>query len=165
MQVPEVSAPGIIPYGLAGNFCEECGQAKMSRLFEVLTGCKTCDEVITRHRCTGRPDIGSLADGQAWECPDCGSRWAPRTVQEACADCCGDCGHTVTVRRWDSEEGPRTDTAPRYSPAPWTPFRNALRDSVAAILAPPARASHPGSCYRTASGAQVHVKPGCRCQR
>ena len=65
---------GILAYDLAGNWCEECGRAKSFRLFPgVLTGCKTCDEVITRHRCTKRPD---LAAGGSWTCPDCGkTQW------------------------------------------------------------------------------------------
>lgn len=47
---------GINLYDLAaGYFCEECGQPKGLRLFDNLTGCATCDDVITTHRCTGLP--------------------------------------------------------------------------------------------------------------
>lgn len=38
-----------------------------------------------------------------------------------------------------------------YGIAPWTPFRNRLPSA--------------SKCYRLASGARVHVKPGCRCPR
>ena len=53
-----VSENGIIAYDLgAGMFCEECGRPKSFRLWPgTRTGCKTCDEVVTRHRCTKRPD-------------------------------------------------------------------------------------------------------------
>ncbi len=119
---------GIVPYGLAGRFCcEECGQAKSFRLWPgMLTGCKTCDEVITRHRCTSRPDISEVADGQSWECRECGSTWTPRAREEDCPDCCGECGHQVTVRHWEVVEGDRIGSAPRYRPEPFTPFRNRI---------------------------------------
>jgi len=161
---------------LAANWCEECGQAKSFRMWPgTLTGCATCDEVVTRHRCTGRPDIDALADGQAWVCPDCGSTWTPRTETEDCLDCCGACGHQVTVRRWDSEKGDRIDSAPRHEPEPFTPLRNAIYQTVRTltdlpkvspwrgITPPPAGPS--GSCYRMGGGSMVHVKPGCRCLR
>ena len=136
-------------YGLAGNWCEECGRAKSFRLFPgTLTGCGLCDEVVTRHRCTGRPPIEDLADGQTWECPECGSTWTPRTEERDCPDCCGDCGHQVAARTWDSEKGGRIDTAPRHVPQPFTPFRNRFA----------------GPCYRTDGGIMTHVKPGCRCK-
>ena len=148
-----VTGPGVIPFDLAGNWCGECGRPKAFRLHDMLTGCGECDEVVTRHRCTGRPDITQLADGQAWECPDCGSRWTPRSREEACADCCGDCGHTVTVRKWDYEEGPRLADAPRHVPLPYQPIRYA-----------PFRAAPSRSCYLTASGLPVHYR-GCGCPR
>lgn len=76
----------------AGHSCAECGRHKATRLLylgsppaswtrgpntapqQSLTGCQTCDEVITRHRCTGRPSLESMADGQAWTC-ECGTTW------------------------------------------------------------------------------------------
>lgn len=153
-----MSENGIIAYDLAGNWCEECGRAKIYRMWPgALTGCKTCDEVVTRHRCAGRPDIGEMSDGQSWECRDCGSTWTAGSEEEACPDCCGECGHRVTVRRWNVAEGERMVTAPRYKPQPFAPFR---------YLFPRPAVSRPGpfgSCHRTASGIMVHVKPGCRC--
>ena len=119
---------GFLAYGLAGNWCEECGRAKSYRLWPgTLTGCKTCDEVVTRHRCTSRPDISEMAGGQSWECRDCGTTWTAGSEEEPCPDCCGDCGHVVTVRRWSFTKGDRIDAAPRYEPKPWTPFRDRLR--------------------------------------
>lgn len=158
---------GIFAYGLGhGFFCEECGKAKSQRLFGMLTGCGTCDEVITSHRCTGRPDLDGLADGESWECPDCGSKWTPRSEERDCPDCCGACGHRVTARTWDTEEGSRLATAPRYKPEPWTPLRNALRETANALAAPPRRdPPGPGACYRMGNGSMVHVRPGCRCPR
>ena len=117
---------GIVPYDLAGMFCcEECGRPMSLRMWPgTLTGCETCDELITRHRCTSRPDIGELADGQSWECRECGSTWTPRAGNEDCPDCCSECGHQTTVRRWEVAEGDRIGGAPRYQPQPFTPFRN-----------------------------------------
>lgn len=154
-----MSENGAIAYDLAGNWCEECGRAKSYRLWPgTLTGCKTCDEAITRHRCTGRPAVTDRAPGQKWECPDCGSFWMLAEEEDYCPDCCGDCGHKVVTRRWNlAEEGDRMATAPRFRPQPFTPFRN---------LIPRPAASRPGSfgsCHRTAGGIMVHVKPGCRC--
>jgi hypothetical protein len=167
-----VTETGIIPYDLAiGMFCEECGRAKSFRLWPgMLTGCKTCDEVITRprHRCTGRPDRDGIHVGASWGCPDCGTIW---TAVER-EDLCGECGQGIGIMRktWDSVPGDRIDTAPKYDPPPpFMPFRNLFRD----ITAPPAysawrgRAFAPaplGECYRMASGAKVHVRPGCRCK-
>lgn len=123
-----MSENGVYAYDLAGNWCEECGQAKSFRLFPgTLTGCKTCDEVITRHRCTGRPDLDALAVGESWECPDCGSVWSAGEETKDCPDCCGDCGHLVTVKRWSVVEGDRVATAPRYKPEPFAPFRKLRR--------------------------------------
>jgi uncharacterized protein (DUF983 family) len=160
---------GILMYDLAGNWCEECGRAKSYRLFPgTLTACKTCNEVVTRHRCTGRPDPGDIHVGASWGCPDCGTLW---TAVER-EDLCGECGQVIgTMRKtWDSVPGDRIDTAPKYDPPPpFIPFRNLFRD----ITAPPAysawrgRAFAPaslGECYRMASGAKVHVRPGCRCK-
>jgi hypothetical protein len=117
---------GIIPYGLAGNWCEECGRAKSFRLWPGnLTGCTACDEVVTRHRCTRRPDLGAIALGVPWECPDCGTRWTAGEQEEAC-ETCGQ--GTGTMRRvWDSVPGDRIGTAPRYKPEPFAPFRNPPR--------------------------------------
>ena len=116
---------GILAYDLAGNWCGECGRAKSYRLWPgVLTGCKTCDEVVTRHRCSDkRPDLGSLALGESWICPDCGSTW---TAVEA-EDTCGECGRPGMVKGWDAVPGDRVDTAPRRVPQPWTPFRTITR--------------------------------------
>lgn len=149
---------GIALYDLAaGWFCGSCGQATSYRIWPgVLTGCRECDEVITRHRCTKRPDMDDLADGQTWECRDCGSRWTPVTQEQDCADCCGECGHQVLVRRWDVVEGPRLASAPRHEPPSWTPFRNLISRPVSAL-------QPMGSCYRHRAGFMVHVKPGCRC--
>ena len=162
---------GIIPYDLIGSWCEECGRAKSFRLWPgMLTGCKTCDEVITRprHRCTGRPDRDDIHVGASWGCPDCGTLW---TAVER-EDLCGECGQGIGIMRktWDSVPGDRIDTAPKYDPPPpFMPFRNLFRD----ITAPPAysawrgRAFAPaplGECYRMAGGARVHVRPGCRCK-
>ena len=166
----DVTETGILMYDLAGNFCEECGRAKSFRLWPgMLTACKTCDEVITRHRCTGRPEPDDLDVGTPWTCPDCDSTWT--VVEEAvwCSEC--GCPECRTEKVWRvSFYGDRIDTAPKYDPPPpFMPFRNLFRD----ITAPPAysawrgRAFAPaplGECYRMASGAKVHVRPGCRCK-
>ena len=122
-----MTGPGIIPYDLAGNWCEECGQAKSYRLWPgVLTGCAACDEVVTRHRCTdsGRPELDNLGPGASWACPDCGTVWSVVEREETCGECGQDIG---TMRReWDSVPGDRIDTAPRHDPQPYTPLRNRL---------------------------------------
>jgi hypothetical protein len=123
-----VTETGWLPYDLAGNFCEECGRAKSFRMWPgVLTGCKTCDKVVTRHRCTdsGRPDLDALDSGASWECPDCGSVW---TVTEEAA-WCPECGHGEcnTEKGWTASPGDRIDTAPRHVPQPFMPFRNRFR--------------------------------------
>jgi hypothetical protein len=149
---------GILMYDLAGNWCEECGQLKMQRAFSGLTDCGTCNEAITRHRCTKRPDLGP---GQSWECPDCGTAWTAGEEEETC----GECGQGIgTMRKtWDSVPGDRIDDAPRHAPEPvplWTPFRDLLPRRPA-IYDPPGPF---GECYTMASGAKVHVRPGCRCK-
>lgn len=153
------SEQGIRPYDLAGNWCKECGRLKMNRLLDVLTGCLACDEVITRHRCTGRPDLDALAVGDSWECTDCGSVWSAGEEEKPCPDCCTECGHRIVVKRWFVIEGERLDTAPRYKPEPFAPFRNVF------ISRRVTRPLSLGACYRTRSGQQVHVKPECRCKR
>jgi hypothetical protein len=116
-----VSENGILLYDLAaGNFCEECGRAKSLRLFPgTLTGCTTCDEVVTRHRCVTRPDLDV---GQSWECPDCGTVWTATEKEQTCDEC----GQGIGKMRkaWDAVPGDRVDTAPRYTPHPPAPFRN-----------------------------------------
>ena len=144
---------GWLPYDLAGNWCEECGRAKSYRLWPgVLTGCKTCDEVVTRHRCMKRPDLDV---GQSWECPDCGTLWTAAEEEETC----GECGQGIgTMRRtWNSVPGDRIDSAPRYEPRPFTPLRNLFAGTSRSAVSPPS------SCYTMANGSMVHVKPGCRC--
>ena len=108
------------PYRRGQKFCEECGFAKSLRLFPgMLTGCATCDEVVTRHHCTGRPDVTL---GASWTCPGCGTVWTAREEEETCESCGQGIG---TMRRaWDTIPGDRLDTAPRYVPQPFTPFRN-----------------------------------------
>ena len=156
-----MTGTGWLPYGLSVNFCEECGRAKSLRLFDMLTGCKTCDEVITRHRCTKLPPVTDRAPAQDWECPDCWSIWVLVREEEACPDCRAGCGHMVARRRWEVEEGgDRMDAGPRRDPQPFTPFRNAIYQP-----ARPSAVSLPGSCYRAAAGFAVHVRPGCRCPR
>jgi hypothetical protein len=149
---------GVAPFDLAGNWCGECGQPKINRLFDVLTGCPECDEVITRHRCTARPDRADLGTGDTWECPDCGAVW--QAIEQAGP--CGECGQDVREPGWDSTPGPYLDTAPRHEPAPsmFAPFRNLLPRRR-----PPQRAGQPGACYRLPSGSMVHVMAVCRCGR
>jgi hypothetical protein len=104
----------------AGNFCEECGRAESLRLWPgTLTGCTACDEAVTRHRCTSRPE---LALGESWTCPGCGTLWTATEEEETCWEC----GHGIgTMRRtWETIPGARIDTAPRYAPQPFAPFRN-----------------------------------------
>jgi hypothetical protein len=158
--MPVVAEHGILMYDLAGSWCEECGRPKMQRLFGGLTGCATCDEVVTRHRCTKRPD---LDPGQSWECPDCGTGWTAREEEATC----GECGQGIGTMRttWDSVAGDRIDSAPRYKPQPWTPLRNAFRETVRAAHSRPSPLSLPKECHRTPGGIMIHVKPGCRCKR
>ena len=151
-----VSENGIIPYDLAVNFCEECGRAKSLRLLDHLTGCKTCDDVITTHRCTGRPSLDDLPLGESWECRECGTAWS--AVEEE--DWCGECGRSGPRKTWDLVPGDRIDSAPRHKPQPFTPFRDILPRS-AARYDPPGPF---GECYPMASGTMVHVRPGCRCK-
>jgi predicted RNA-binding Zn-ribbon protein involved in translation (DUF1610 family) len=124
---PELAQGSMLnPYDLAkGFFCEECGRNKMDRLLShlytplrtaslrgaphrlaspappALTGCKTCDDVILAHRCTTRPDIGTLADGERWECPQCGSAWTARVEQVVTEE-----------REWDCTPAPEAKEPP-----------------------------------------------------
>lgn len=126
-----MESKGWEPYDLASHFCEECGRPKLNRLFfgEMTCGdCATCMEVITRHRCTNRPHIESLANGESWECPDCGSIWTRIEHYTYCVCDCGGAGHRVPDPYWDSTEGPRMDTAPRYHTPAYTPLRNIFRE-------------------------------------
>jgi hypothetical protein len=148
-RAPGVSSPGIVPYGLSIHFCDECGQPLASRLWGFMTGCKTCDDAITRHRCERRPPRDRLAVGDSWTCPDCLSVWTA-TEEE---DTCGECMQPRMVKTWDYAEGSQVATAPRHMPQPYAPFRdNIPRREV-------------GGCYRMDSGSMVHVKPGCRCPK
>jgi hypothetical protein len=141
---------GIIAYDLdAGFFCPECRRPVGNRmLMEAPSGCRTCDAAITRHRCTGRPDVLSLAVGETWECPDCGSKWTAAEEEFPCEEC----GQPRKGHTWSCVEGDRIGTAPKYEPRVFTPLRV---PKLAAL----------GPCHRTASGIMVHVKPGCRCPR
>jgi len=108
---------------LAANWCEECGQAKSFRMWPgTLTGCATCDEVVTRHRCAGRPDLDSLDVGASWECPDCGTLWSAVETEDAC----GECGRSGMVKAWSRVPGDRIGSAPRYQPQPFAPFRDKM---------------------------------------
>ena len=150
---------GINPYDLsAGWFCEECRRPKSFRLWPgTRTGCKTCDEVVTRHKCTGRPGLDSLDLGASWTCPDCGTTW---TAGEA-LDWCGECGQDTGMRKtWNSVPGDRIGSAPRHDPQPFAPFRNPFPRS-AVRHDPPGPF---GECYQMTGGAMVHVRPGCRCK-
>jgi uncharacterized protein (DUF983 family) len=153
-----VTENGILAYDLAGSgiWCEECGTPKLNRLLMSRSDCKTCQEAITRHRCTGLPDLDGLPQGAAWSCPDCGTAYVLGSVE----DTCGECGQVTGYRpAWGVVFiGTRVDTAPRYTPQPWTPMRN--------LISRPRSAQLPlGSCYRMRNGSMVHVKPGCRCPR
>jgi hypothetical protein len=143
-----MSETGVIPYDLELPFCPECRRPLGNRwLMTAPSGCGTCDEAITRHRCTGRPERDSMETGESWECPDCGSTWTATEV----ADQCGECGQETRRKTWEAAEGDRIATAPRHNPVGFTPFRNIL--------------PQPGKCHRTPAGIMVHVKPDCRCRR
>lgn len=153
---------GINLYDLAPAACPECGRFLASRmLLTAPSGCGTCDEAITRHRCTRCPP---LAPGESWTCPECDSTWTAAEEDDAC----GECGQPVKRKAWSVEVGARIGTAPRYNPVVFTPFRDLAR----ALAEPPAYspqtgrgdAARPAGCYRTAAGFTVHVKPGCRCR-
>ena len=152
---------GVLAYGLSANWCEECGRAKAepASLTRPPSGCATCDEVITRHHCTGRPSLDELNLGESWTCPDCDSVWTCTEVE----DVCGECGQSGMVRGWETVPGARIDTAPRYEPYVPVPMRNIFR----AALPLPRRREKPslGTCYRMGNGSMVHIKPGCRCPR
>ena len=162
------NATGIVLYDLAPSGCPECGRPLGNRwLMTGDSGCATCDEAVTRHRCTRRPGRETMQPGDSWECSDCGSTW---TAVEA-ADTCGECGQEVWRKTWESVEGDRIAAAPRYKPVAFTPFRD-LGRAVRELTGPPAcspwdginRTARPAECYRAAAGFTVHVKPGCRCR-
>lgn len=165
-----MSENGIIAYDLAPAGCPECGRFLQNRwLLTAPSGCKTCDEAITRHRCAGRPDLESLQAGMSWECPDCGSTWTAVLEQDNCSEC----GQDVWRKTWETVEGDRMATAPRHEPVVFTPFRDALRGLVAAASPPPSLffdelrnmpLPRAVSCYRANAGFTVHVKPDCRCR-
>jgi hypothetical protein len=116
-----VSGNGIILYDLAPPTCPECGTPLGNRwLMAGDSGCRTCDDAVTRHRCTGRPDVLSLAPGESWECTDCGSTWTAIEV----ADSCRECEQEVRRKTWETVEGDRMAIAPRYKPVVFTPFRD-----------------------------------------
>ena len=169
---------GIIPYDLIGNWCKECGQAKSYRMWPgVLTGCATCDEVVTRHRCTGRPELDSLDVGASWTCPDCDTIWAIAEEAVWCPEC--GCRECRTEKRWTvSVPGDRIGTAPRHKPQPYAPLRVPVFPPGLGLF--PSSPDGPyfapfreggitpprtGKCYRAAAGFMVHVRPGCRCPR
>lgn len=173
-----MTGPGIIPYDLAGNWCEECGQAKSYRMWPgLLTGCATCDEVVTRHRCTGRPELDSLDVGASWTCPDCDTIWAIAEEAVWCPEC--GCRECRTEKRWTvSVPGDRIGTAPRHKPQPYAPLRVPVFPPGLGLF--PSSPDGPyfapfreggitpprtGKCYRAAAGFMVHVRPGCRCPR
>lgn len=89
----------IEPFDLAGFNCESCGRPKLNRMLyaytplrnahlgrrghfpprSLPTGCEACDEVIqNQHRCTGRPELEAMNDGQEWTCPGCSATWRVR---------------------------------------------------------------------------------------
>ena len=150
-RAPGVSS-GVLDYGLSANFCEECGRAKLNRLLMTApSGCGTCDEVITRHRCTKSPPLDSMAVGESWTCPDCDSVWTCTEEEDYCGDCSQSTG---MVKTWETIPGARIGTAPRFQPYVPTPFR-----------ALPFRPAPPSGCYRMRNGSMVHVTPGCRCPK
>ncbi len=106
---------------VAGHFCEECGHPKMNRLLDVLTGCTTCDDVITAHRCEGRP-VAEEVD-QAWQCPDCLAWWLAERKEDTCGECSQGLG-TFTMG-WKMASLPGRQGS-RREPNGWQPFRNAL---------------------------------------
>ena len=118
-----MSENGIVAYGLAPACCPECGRPLGNRwLMTGDSGCATCDEAVTRHRCSGCPNREALETGDSWECPDCGSAWKAVEVP----DTCGECGQDRRWKTWEVAEGDRIATAPRYQPVVFTPFRDAL---------------------------------------
>ena len=161
---------GIQLYDLAPPACPECGQFLGSRwLMTGDSGCGTCDEAVTRHRCVTCPPLSSMTPGESWACPDCDSVWTAADEDEPC----GECGQAVKRKAWSVVVGDRIATAPRYKPVAFTPFRD-LGRAVQKLAEPPAYSawdgtgdafSRPGSCYRARAGFLVHVRPGCRCPR
>lgn len=116
-----MTPPGVVSYGLLDNtHCQDCGRPKLARLFALgLTGCEQCDEVITRHRCSGRPSSDSVFPGTRWKCPVCASAWVAREREEPC----GHCGQPVVSKCWDIVDDRRHE-GPRTEPQPFTPFRD-----------------------------------------
>jgi uncharacterized protein (DUF983 family) len=115
-----VTPKTIVSYGLlGGNECPSCGRPKLARLFALSrTGCEECDEVITRHRCAGRPASDDVFPGTRWKCPQCASVWMAREHAESC----GECGQEVVRRCWDVTDDRRAE-GPRVDPQLYTPFR------------------------------------------
>jgi hypothetical protein len=141
-----VSEFGLIPYDLMPVLCTECQQPVTRRLFGYPAGCATCDDVITSHRCTGRPAVLDHHAGDHWECPECRSVWLVVKTEDPCPEC----GQPVTEHTWQvAHVGERIAMAPRYKPVRYTPFRNVL--------------ARPSPCYSLPGGSRVHVRPGCRC--
>jgi hypothetical protein len=149
-----MSEIGVIAYDLAGEFCAECGVHVSMRMFGPLRGCKTCEEVMTRHRCTKRPPVGDKPVGETWDCSDCGTVWI--VTEER--DTCGACGRSGMEKFWTLYvRGDRIDTAPRHEVPTYTPFRD--------ILFAGKKGTPRDPCRRTASGIMIHVKPYCRCPK
>lgn len=142
-----MSETALIPFDLSAHLCEECGQPKIRRLWEFLTGCTTCDAAVTRHRCVTRPALEFLAVGESWTCRECWSVW---TVTEEMGTC-GECGRSGPEKAWSYKRGGNVDNAPRHNPYTYVPLRNRLPGA--------------GKCHRTPGGIMVHVKPDCRCRR
>lgn len=93
--------------------CGQCGRGGGARLAGWLVGCGKCGEFVTRHRCTGRPDIATLDAGTSWECADCGTTW----IVTGKPDPCRECGRG-DMKSWSHAARParRLSEAPRYRP-------------------------------------------------
>ncbi len=142
----------VAAYDLTGYHCTECGTALGNRwLMTGDSGCATCDEAVTRHRCLSRPRLESLAVGESWRCRECWSVW---TVTEE-EDACGACGRSGPEKTRAYAAGARVDDAPRYKPVVFTPFRFTPFRNVLPQAA--------GPCRRTPGWIMIHVKPDCRC--
>ena len=100
--------------------------------------------------------LESLALGESWTCPDCGTAWTCAEKE----DWCSECGQATGTRKgWDFVPSDELDTAPRFDPQPFTPFRNPFPRS-AARHDPPGPF---GECYQMPSGPMA-LRPGCRCK-